>query len=213
LLIESTADRNPVARGWAIRLLGELHSVESARAVIGGLLDSDEEVREAALIAARQLQSNSEARAAISEGLGQLASDSTQADSVRQSAVRAAAQLRESSTVPMLIGLLGGPSALVPAAHQALVEIARQDFAHNRAPWQRWWEANQSRHRIEWLIDSLTHDDAEIRRSAGDELKSLTKEYFGYYDDLPRRERAQAQRRYREWWQTDGRKRFAMHDG
>ena len=47
-----------------------------------------------------------------------------------------------------------------------------------------------------------------MRRAAGDELKAATKEYFGYYDDLPRREREQAQQRYREWWRVEGRLRY-----
>ena len=77
--------------------------------------------------------------------------------------------------------------------------------------WEKWWRKNAGRHRIEWLIDSLMHEDADIRRTAGDELKSITKEYFGYYDDLPRRERAGAQARYREWWEGKGKSRFALN--
>ena len=87
--------------------------------------------------------------------------------------------------------------------------ITRQDFARDAVRWTAWWEQNANMHRIEWLIDSLMHDDAEIRRAAGDELKALTKEYFGYYDDLPRKERARAQSRYREWWDTKGKAKFS----
>ena len=52
------------------------------------------------------------------------------------------------------------------------------------------------------------HENPDIRRAAGEELKSLTKEYFGYYDDLPKKERARAQHRYREWWEGRGKARF-----
>jgi hypothetical protein len=52
------------------------------------------------------------------------------------------------------------------------------------------------------------HENADIRRAAGDELKNITKEYFGYYDDLPRTERAAAQARYLQWWESKGRVRF-----
>jgi len=31
---------------------------------------------------------------------------------------------------------------------------------------------------------------------------------FGYYDDLPKKERAKAQERYREWWESKGKARF-----
>ena len=57
-------------------------------------------------------------------------------------------------------------------------------------------------------IDGNCVESAEIRRAAGDELKSTTKEYFGYYDDLPVAERQKAQNRYREWWENKGKARF-----
>ena len=49
------------------------------------------------------------------------------------------------------------------------------------------------------------HEQAALRAAAGEELKTITKEYFGYYDDLPKRERERAQSRYREWWNSVGR--------
>ena len=52
------------------------------------------------------------------------------------------------------------------------------------------------------------HEVPAVRRAAGDKLKAITKEYFGYYDDLPRKEREQAQQRYRDWWRTEGRLRY-----
>jgi hypothetical protein len=72
----------------------------------------------------------------------------------------------------------------------------------------KWWEQNALRHRVEWLIDALTHEVSEIRRAAGEELKSVTREYFGYNADLPPRDRERAQQRYRDWWVTEGKTRF-----
>jgi hypothetical protein len=54
----------------------------------------------------------------------------------------------------------------------------------------------------------LMHDQPAIRRAAGDELKQLTKEYFGYYDDLPKKERERAHGLSRAWWEKEGRRRF-----
>jgi hypothetical protein len=53
------------------------------------------------------------------------------------------------------------------------------------------------------------HEQRSIRGLASDELRTLTKEYFGYYDDLPKRERERAQARYREWWESIGKVRFS----
>jgi hypothetical protein len=75
--------------------------------------------------------------------------------------------------------------------------------------WAAWWQANSGRHRLEWLIDSLMHEQRALRAASSEELRLLTKEYFGYYDDLPKRERERAQARYREWWETIGRVRFS----
>ena len=75
--------------------------------------------------------------------------------------------------------------AVVAAAHNALVQVTLQDLGTDARLWIRWWEQNSSKHRIEWLIDALGHDVAEIRKGAAEELRALTKEYFGYAGDLP----------------------------
>ena len=108
-----------------------------------------------------------------------------------------------------VLNLLDERSAeIVRSTSWALVVLTRTDYGRDTSGWTQWWQKNGTRHRIEWLIDALMHDDAKIRREAGDELKAITKEYFGYYDDLPKKERAKAQERYREWWESKGKARF-----
>jgi hypothetical protein len=204
-----TNDIDPVVRSWATRLLGELPSVDAAGAVARRLSDADAEVRRAALAAARLLQAHPEARTAIRDELLELASASARPTDARHVALEALADLRDPRSVPRLIRILSdGAPEIVKSAHWALVVISRQDFGRNADEWKKWWDANAEKHRIEWLIDALMHEVADIRRAAGDELKSLTKEYFGYYDDLPKKERARAQQRYREWWESKGKARF-----
>ena len=61
-----------------------------------------------------------------------------------------------------------------------------------------------------WTVSSGVPRAAEItevRRGAGEELRSASKEYFGYAADLPLRDRERAQQRYRDWWVTEGRAR------
>ena len=98
---------------------------------------------------------------------------------------------------------------MVVAAHAALVQVTRQDFGTDARPWLKWWEQNSTKHRVEWLIDALTHEVSEVRRFAGEELRTVTKEYFGYASDLPPRDRDRAKQRYRDWWLTEGKARFA----
>ncbi len=117
--------------------------------------------------------------------------------------------MRDALVVPVLIGALGGDlEALVQAARRALMVVVRQDFGRDTRRWLAWWSSNSSRHRVEWLIDSLTHDHAPMRGAAAEELKAITSEFFGYYEDLPKRERERAQQRYRDWWRSEGRARF-----
>ena len=118
-------------------------------------------------------------------------------------------ETRRPVAVPALIPLLAEAEDVGNAARGALIVVTRQDFGSETTRWAAWWRDNHDRDRIEWLIDALMHDHAAVRAAASEELKSTTKEYFGYYDDLPKRERERAQGLYRSWWEREGRQRFA----
>ena len=204
-----TADGDPMVRAWATRLLGEMPSAESAHAVARRLTDEDADVRRAALAAGGLLLVHAEAGEALQAKIAESVSDVTRPEENRHSLIEALAELRAPLVIPTLVRLLeDGSPDIVRSAHWALGVITRQDFGTKAAVWEQWWLANASRHRIEWLIDALLHENQELRRTAGDELKSLTKEYFGYYDDLPKKERERAQERYRQWWESKGKARF-----
>jgi HEAT repeats len=209
VIVVRTADGDPNVRAWATRLLGEMPTEEATRAVVRRFSDEHPDVRRAALAAGRLLQQHQETALALHEGLSDLVLDTKRPEEFRHAIIEALADLRDGNGVPTLIRLVQDPTPdIVRSAHWALVVITHQDFSTNAAMWEEWWRQNGQRHRIEWLIDALMHDSQEIRRAAGDELKALTKEYFGYYDDLPLKERLRAQERYREWWGTKGKARF-----
>jgi hypothetical protein len=208
-LVVRTNDGDPEVRGYATRLLGEIPGPDSAHAIARRFFDSDAEVRRSALAAARLLASTPDAIAPLVAELGGTAEDRMRPTTVRLSASDTLAELRQPQAVPHLVRTLeDNPVDIVQSARRALVVLARQDFGIDAAAWRDWWRSAAPRHRIEWLIDALTHEAPEIRRAAGDELKALTREYFGYYDDLPATERAAAQRQYRHWWETRGKARF-----
>ena len=202
-------DKDPTIRAWATRLLGEMPCLDAARAVARRFVDEDAEVRRAALAAGRMLEAHANSGAVLASALSEMLLDSNRRDRLQHMVIEAIADLREARAVPTLATLLAaGSPEIQRSAHWALVVLARTDYGDNAAAWDEWWRVNASRHRIEWLIDALMHESQEIRRAAGDELKSLTKEYFGYYDDLPARERERAQKRYRDWWESKGKARF-----
>ncbi len=208
-LVVRTNDGDAEVRGYATRLLGEISGPESAHAIARRFFDGDPEVRRAAVAAARLLASSPDGIATLVAELGGTAEDRMRPTTVRLMASETLAELRQAQAVPYLVRTLeDNPVDIVQSARRALVVLARQDFGTDAAAWQAWWRTASPRHRIEWLIDALTHQSADIRRAAGDELKALTREYFGYYDDLPPAERAAAQRQYRHWWDTRGKARF-----
>jgi hypothetical protein len=205
-----SSSTDPEVRFWATHVLGELRYPEAATVLVPRLFDDDGSVRRIARRSAAALVSAGSAGGPILKGLEDTMSNGDQPRPHRLLAIETMGEIRSGSMVPPLLAALSDPSeTIVDAARKALVLVTRQDFGIDLRRWQGWWTQNGPRHRIEWLIDSLMHEDPLVRHAAGDELKSLTKEYFGYYDDLPKRERERAQGLYRAWWERDGRQRFA----
>ncbi|MBZ0115756.1 MAG: HEAT repeat domain-containing protein, partial [Sandaracinaceae bacterium] len=129
----------------------------------------------------------------------------------RHHAVDALAALRDASSAESLAELLREDDPeLVRRVHRALVLITGTDEGTSPRKWLAWLKRHGGRHRIEWLIEALTHPDEPVRAAAGDELKRLTQEYYGFHAGSPRRDRELVQQRYRRWWEKDGHKRFGL---
>jgi hypothetical protein len=204
-VLERLGASDPEVRGWATHLLCELPYVESIPKVLPRLRDQDASTRVSAALALVAVART--APAPVRDAIVGLAHASDAQD--RVAAMNVIGRLRESSYVPELVHALGDEDdRVVDAAHEGLVLVTRHDLGTDARLWLRWWEQNAAKHRIEWLIDALTHDVSEIRKGAAEELRVLTKEYFGYAGDLPPRDRDRAQQRYRDWWTMEGRGRF-----
>ena len=74
----------------------------------------------------------------------------------------------------------------------------------------KWYDTARRRHRVEWLIEGLSHKEDAIRETAINALRRLTGEYFGYHHDLPRKEREAAAERWAAWWRDAGHRRFSL---
>ncbi|WP_437916321.1 hypothetical protein WME73_16610 [Sorangium sp. So ce302] len=204
-----SASPDPEVRLWATHVLGELTYPEAANALLPRLFDDSIAVRRIAIQSAASLIAAPPAGGPILQGLDHIARDREEASARRLAAIETMSEIRSGASVPALISALTDPhEAIVEAAARALVVITRDDHGREARRWLSWWSRNGERHRIEWIIDALTHEKPAIRRAAIDELKGVTKEYFGYYEDLPRQEREAAQERYRAWWISEGRSRF-----
>jgi hypothetical protein len=204
-VLERLADQDAETRGWATYLLAELPYVEALPALLERLRDDDASTRVSAARAIAAVARASSGRV-VAASLRTLARSADSHE--REAAMRALSEIREPWAVPdLVVGLRDDDDDVVARAHAGLVLVTRQDFRRDWRAWSKWWDQNGTRHRLEWLIDALTHDLSELRRAAGEELRSLSHQYFGYASDLPARDRERAQQRYRDWWITEGRAR------
>jgi hypothetical protein len=123
--------------------------------------------------------------------------------------IEALGRLRDADSAEFFISLLESPEApVIRAAHASLVRLSCQDFGTHKKKWTAWFDKHSDQHRVEWLIEGLMHSDERLRRRAGDELKHLTQEYFGYEPGLSKKEREAARQKYRLWWRRVGFRMF-----
>jgi hypothetical protein len=201
---------DPEVRFWATHVLGELRYPEAATVLVPRLFDDDAGVRRIARRSATALVAAGAPGEPILLGLDNITRNADHPSSHRILAIETMGEIRSGAMVPALIAVLEGRAEdVADAARRALLLITRQDHARDARRWHEWWSRNSARHRIEWLMDALMHEQPSLRRAAGDELKLITKEYFGYYDDLPKKERERAQSLYRTWWEREGHQRFS----
>ncbi|MCL2723991.1 MAG: hypothetical protein FWD69_06090 [Polyangiaceae bacterium] len=195
-------------RFWSTYLLTELVYPDAVEPALTRIFDDDASVRRAARAAARALSEVNPAL--VVKGLEAVATNRAMSSTRRRLAIEALGEAHEALAVSVLIPLVADSvPEIVTSAHDALVALTRQDFGDSRVRWQAWWDQNRARERLEWLIDALMHDEVALRAAAGRELRTITKEYFGYHHEASKRERERAQARYREWWNTVGRVRFS----
>lgn len=117
--------------------------------------------------------------------------------------------LGDSEAIPDLIGVIERSDRGGEHARRALTALTAQDFGASERKWRRWYETARQRHRVEWLIEGLSHKEDAIRENAINTLRRLTGEYFGYHHDLPRKERETSAERWAAWWRETGHQRFA----
>ncbi|GAB4207613.1 MAG: hypothetical protein OHK0013_25400 [Sandaracinaceae bacterium] len=127
----------------------------------------------------------------------------------RLHALAALGALRDAGALRMLVDLLEDEDARVrQAAHEALVVLCCEDLGDSMRRWAAWADRNEGRHRVEWLMDALLSPDARLRTQAGEELKTITQQYFGFHPALSRKEREVIQAKYRQWWEREGKAAF-----
>lgn len=207
-VLEMVGHGDATLRFWATLLVVELPYAEAVEPVGARVFDEDARVRTAARAAARAVAEHHSAP--MVERLARVLRDPEEETRRRVLATRALGEIRDALAVPSLIeALADGTAEVCSAAQAALVVITRRDLGPEARKWRAFWQSHGGRHRIEWLIDALSAEDAEVAQGAGEELVEVTRQDFGFATATSKRERDRAQGRYREWWSTEGRYRFA----
>jgi hypothetical protein len=209
-LIDHLESASAEQRYFATLCLGEVVNAAALPGLLQRLFDPDIPTRAVAVEVLRNYRRFYDLDE-VFHLLRAITSDPSAAPERRRIAAHALGELRDAEAVPSLLyALVERDPALVSVARRSLVVLARQDFGEEVPRWRAWWEVAAPRHRVGWLIDALLHDDATIRHEASEELKKLTGQFFGYYFNLPRREREKAHRRYVDWWEREGRTQFGV---
>ncbi|HEY3804120.1 MAG TPA: hypothetical protein VGL61_16000 [Kofleriaceae bacterium] len=208
LLVEQMSSAQRDVRFYATICASELRPRSAIVALVERLFDLDYGVRAAAIEAlagypaAELAQSLARARRAV---------HSTDPEVVA-AAVTAIVALGDIEAVGDLIAALERNDKGTEHVRRGLVVLTAQDFGASERKWRKWYEGAKKQHRIEWLIDGLTHKEDAVRESAIQDLRRLTGEYFGYHHDLPRKERDASAERWIAWWREIGQRRFVQRE-
>lgn len=185
-------------RFYATYLISELVYPEAVSLLAKQLQDPDVDVRRIAVRVLRQFRELEQFPIVVEELRNDLRNPDPRP---RRGAAEALGALGDEAAVPLLVELLDDTEQGVRrASHAALVTLTKQDFDQDREAWLQWWESNQQRSRVEWLIDGLVHAAPDIRAAAATELEDLTGTTLPYSYDMPRRAREEARRQILEWW-------------
>jgi hypothetical protein len=200
-------DPHPDRRFWATYLLSELPYVEAIEPAVRALFDGEARVRLAARTAVRVLGELYPTY--MVDVLAKVLLEPQQVLVRRVIALQMLGEVRDAAAVPHLLPRLIDPQPEVSAAaRSSLVVVSRQDFGLHLSHWTDWFEQNKGKQRIEWLIDALAHPASALRLAALEELVKLTRNAFGYQDDMPKRERERVMQKFRDWWTVEGRARY-----
>jgi hypothetical protein len=196
---ELLKSEDPEVRYYATLVASELPHPLLVEPLAATLFDEDQGVSRSALYALEAFRKQDGVEE-LQESLRALALASDADQLSRLLAMRALAVLRDAKAVEALLEALPEPSVLGEAAWRVLRMLTAQDFGTDSAGWQAWFDEHGTRPRPEWLIDSLDHEDPEIRAIASRDLSRLAGQDFGYRVNMPAEDRRAIRERFRLWW-------------
>jgi hypothetical protein len=198
-VVELLKAEDPEIRYYATLVAAELPHPLLVEPLAAALFDDDQGVSRSALYAFEAFHEQ-DGIDELKESLRALAVASDADQRSRLLAMRALAVLRDIKCVQTLFPALSERSVLGEAAWRVLRMLTAQDFGTDEVSWRLWFDTHGSRERAEWLIDSLDHEDPEIRAIASRDLVRMVGHDYGYRVNMPGDERRAIRERFRLWW-------------
>jgi hypothetical protein len=208
LLVDKMSAPQRDVRFYATVCAAELRPRSAVYALVERVFDQDYGVRAMAIEALAGYPVNDLA-SAMARTRRAVHSDDPEVVAAATSAIT---QLGDAEAIGELIGAVEKTGRIGEHVRKALVALTAQDFGPSERRWRKWWETARGRHRVEWLIEGLSHKDDAIREAAIIDLRRLTGEYFNYHHDLPKRDRDSAAAAWATWWRETGRRRFVLRE-
>jgi hypothetical protein len=197
-VVELLKSTDPERRYYATLVAAELPHPSLVEPLAATLFDDDQGVSRSALYALETCR-GLEGIEDLEQSLRALALASDADQRSRLLAIRALAVLRDENAVEALFAALGERSVLGEAAWRVLRMLTAQDFGTDEDAWRAWYAAHGPKGRVAWLIESLDHDDPEIRAIASRDLSRLAGQDFGYKVNMAADERRAIRERFRMW--------------
>jgi hypothetical protein len=198
-VVELLKSVDPEIRYYATLVAAELPHPLLVEPLATTLFDDDQGVSRSALYAFEAFQEQAGIEE-LKESLRALAVASDADQRSRLLAMRALAVLRDTECIEALFAALTEPSVLGEAAWRVLRMLTAQDFGNDESAWRAWFDQHGSRARAEWLIDSLDHEDGEIRAIASRDLVRMAGRDYGYRVNMSGDDRRAIRERFRLWW-------------
>jgi hypothetical protein len=200
---ELLKSEDPEVRYYATLVAAELPHPRLIEPLATTLFDDDQGVSRSALHALEAFRD----RPGIDELQSSLRALAVASDADQRSrllAMRALAVLRDPQSIEPLFSALSERSVLGEAAWRVLRMLTARDFGTDESQWREWFERHGEQSRAQWLIESLDHEDPEIRAIAIRDLARIAGHDYGYRVNMHRHERRAIRERFRLWWSTQG---------
>jgi len=199
-LVALLLDHVPERRRWAALLLGRIGDPAAFLPLAETALDPDPELTAAAIAALAGVRRHPDFRPVLERLRRELAM--AEADRPPRAA-HALGALGDAEAIPLLVQALEASGPVAEASARALTLLTARQFGHDTAAWISWWKAHRSARRSDWLFESLVDPDPAVRSAAAAALRlaASPKPPLDYRADASPREREDAARAWRAWWE------------